>query len=359
MVFFLIALILIVFNNLEFAPEGNFFQSEYMDKNTTTSINGIFVILIVFSHYAQYANFEGIYDAPYLALREHLNQMVVATFLFYSGYGMMESLKKKGVLYLNKIPKKFITLLVKFDLAVCLFWLLGEILNLQYDYGFKSIVLSFTGWWSIGNSNWYIFVILVQYFLMWISFQGLRYTKKGVAYYLGILLFLALTIGFVFFMMKQGKGMYWYNTAILLPIGMVYSLIKNILEKIVMKNDAFFFLWCMLCSGMYVVLYFHRFKYGIEGYTLWACSFISLVLLTTMKIKIGNPVLEWFGKHIFSVYILQRIPMMILDYCGCIDSHRYMSLIIAIVTTALMAIIFEYATDKIIAAPKALLKKNG
>ena len=287
-----------------------------------------------------------VYDEPYLMLREHLNQMVVATFLFYSGYGMMESFKRKGTHYLKKIPTKFITLLLKFDFAVCLFWILGKMLGLQHDYGFKSVMYSFIAWRNLGNSNWYIFVILIEYVLLWMSFQGIRYKDERIMYCLSSVLFFFFTIGLVVFLMKKGVGMYWYDTAILLPAGIWYSLGKEKIEKLAMKNDHLFLLWCVLSCGAYIVLYFHRFKYGVEGYSLWAISFIVLVLLTTMKVKIGNPLLEWFGKHIFSIYILQRIPMMTLDHFGCIESHRYISLILVIVTTALLAVAFDYVTDK-------------
>ena len=203
MVFVLLVLMLIIFNRLEFAEEGKFFQNEYLDRNTTTAINGIFVVLVIFSHYAQYANFEGVYDEPYLMLREHLNQMIVATFLFYSGYGMMESFKRKGTHYLKKIPTKFITLLLKFDFAVCLFWILGKMLGLQHDYGFKSVMYSFIAWRNLGNSNWYIFVILMEYILLWIAFQGIRYKDERIMYFLSSVLFFFFTIGLVVFLMMN------------------------------------------------------------------------------------------------------------------------------------------------------------
>ena len=347
MVFFLVALTLVIFNKMEFAKENDFFHNEYMNKSTTTAVNGIFVILIIFSHYSQYADFQGMYDVPYLALKEHLNQMVVATFLFYSGYGMMEAFKRKGRAYLKKIPSKFITLLVRFDIAVCLFGILGKLLSLGIDYNPKLIVLSLLAWLNLGNSNWYIFVILVLYICIYVSFQGLRYSEKPNVYFLSTVALSVLTAIFVFILMKQDLGMYWYDTAMLLPFVMFYSLGKDRIERIVMRSDAVFFAWCVLFSVIYVILYFHRFDYGIGGYTLWAMSFIVLVLLATMKIKIGNPVLEWFGKHIFSVYILQRIPMIILDHFGFVDDHRYMCLILVLIITALLVVVFEQFTDKI------------
>lgn len=179
MVFFIVILMLIIFNEMEFAHENGFFRTEYVDKNTTTAVNGIFVILVVFSHYAQYANFEGIYDTPYLVLREHLNQMVVATFLFYSGYGMMEAFRKQAQGYLKKIPSKFFTLLLRFDIAVCLFGILGTGLDLGIDYNLKRILLSFIGWDNLGNSNWYIFVILMIYIYIYIIPRVTIFTKQN------------------------------------------------------------------------------------------------------------------------------------------------------------------------------------
>ena len=86
MVFFLIIILLIIFNQMEFA-KSNTFMDDYLSRPVTTAVKGIFVILIILSHWAQYVELGGIYDEPYLILKDHLNQMVVAMFLFYSGYG--------------------------------------------------------------------------------------------------------------------------------------------------------------------------------------------------------------------------------------------------------------------------------
>lgn len=40
-------------------------------------------------------------------------------FLFYSGYGIMESIKNKGEKYISTVPKKrILNVLVNFDIAV-------------------------------------------------------------------------------------------------------------------------------------------------------------------------------------------------------------------------------------------------
>jgi hypothetical protein len=60
-----------------------------------------------------------------------------------------------------------------------------------------------------------------------------------------------------------------------------------------------------------------------------------------MKISVYNSVLEWFGKHIFSVYILQRIPMILLASMGIGYSHRYFFLVISIAITILLSQLFD------------------
>ena len=90
----------------------------------------MFVILVIFQHWSQYVELNGIYDEPYLVLQAHLNQMIVAMFLFYSGYGMMESTKAKGIAYIKGIPgKRLLTVLVNFDIAVLIFFVVKSILG--------------------------------------------------------------------------------------------------------------------------------------------------------------------------------------------------------------------------------------
>lgn len=72
----------------------------------TTCVNGIFVIFVFLSHFCQYVDTSSMpYFQPYLFLRSHLVQLIVAPFLFYSGYGIMEHIKTKGNRYVNDIPR--------------------------------------------------------------------------------------------------------------------------------------------------------------------------------------------------------------------------------------------------------------
>lgn len=73
----------------------------------TTCIKGIFVVLIFLSHSCQYIDTKTLpFFRLYLLLGSILGQLIVAPFLFYSGYGVMEQIKDKGESYVDQMPKK-------------------------------------------------------------------------------------------------------------------------------------------------------------------------------------------------------------------------------------------------------------
>ena len=347
MAFFILFLLLIMFQEVKVA-DANGFMKDYLSKEKTNAIKGIFVILIIFSHYSQYVKLGGIYDKPYMILKNHLNQMVVSMFFFYSGYGMMEATKKKGFEYIKGIPvKRFFTVLLNFDIEIVLFLIVGWFLGKTYDI--KTILWSLIGWKSVGNSNWYIFAILGLYLIYFLAYFYLKwfekYGEKGC--YVGTILLTVGACAFVYFQMKVGRPGYAYNTIILLPLGCWYSLLKKPIEKLVMHNDFIYTFTAMVVFFVYYTSFGFRWKYGIEGYSIWAITFTLMVVLLTMKISFCNPVLSWFGNHVFSIYILQRIPMMILQYRGLAASHKYIFLIMAIISTIFLAMVFDYFTGKL------------
>ena len=75
---------------------------------------------------------------------------------------------------------------------------------------------------------------------------------------------------------------------------------------------------------------------------------ILLVLVVlSMKIKIGNRLLQFFGAHVFSIYILQRIPMLLLSHFGYQEGHPYRFVVACLAATLVLAVLFDFATDKL------------
>lgn len=161
-----------------------------LDKEQTTCINGIFVVFVFLSHFGQYE------VMPWNGILLAIGQLMVAPFLFFSGYGIMEQIQKRGVSYIDSMPRKrILKFYVHFCMALTIYLVLSFVLG--KGYSLSRILLSFTGWSSIGNSNWYVFAILVMYSIVYISFKCFKKQNLSICVLLTLLYIVV---------MKEAKG---------------------------------------------------------------------------------------------------------------------------------------------------------
>lgn len=328
--------------SMQFSKAGEF-NTDYIGRSDSGAVKGVFVALIFMSHFTQYIT-EGPYDAAYRLFQNHMNQMVVSMFWFYSGYGILESLRRKGRAYVVHFPvRRLLTVWIDFALVVCVYLAMyvadGKTLSpLQ-------IVYAVTGWKSFGNSNWFIFATLVLYICFFLAFIWIRDTADTRQIAAGLVLFTLLSVAFVYVEMKLGQPKYCYNTVILFALGGWYSLVRKAVEKVVMRNEILYFGTVLCVVGVYLLSYQRRWKYGIEGYTVWAVAFTVLIVLFTMKCSLRSNLLEWLGAYTFGVYVLQRIPMNLLSKYGYMETHKYSCFVLSLAATLLLAVGFRHFTD--------------
>lgn len=135
---------------------------DYIDKTQTTAIKGIFAGIIMFSHFRQYADLNNsAMDIIFNNSIGKIGQLMVVMFLFYSGYGIAVSSRNNPEYFKTFFRHRIIRTLLYFDIAI-LFFLLCNLFQGKI-YPLKQILLSFVGWESVGNSNWFVFAILYAY----------------------------------------------------------------------------------------------------------------------------------------------------------------------------------------------------
>lgn len=317
-------------------------DGSHLSKEQTGAVNGFFVLLVFLRHTVDYIS-AGPWDGIFRAVDSRLDQLIVVPFLFYSGYGIARSIRSKGQGYVSALPwQRLFKVWYHFALAVGLYALLG--LCLGKDYGWKRTLLSFTGWESIGNSNWYIFATLVMYLATWLSFT-LFHRQHGLA--AGALTVLA--VGYIL-LMKQTKGLWWYDTALVYPAGIWYGLYQERLEAPLKNRKAY--PWLALAAWCGIFLLCFKLQSGLVWREGMAVAFALAVLYGTMVFKVGNPILTFLGKYTFEIYILQRIPMIALR--GRFD-NKYLYLAVSLVLTLVFAVIFQ----KLLAALDGLIYRKG
>lgn len=318
---------------------GKEYNQEYLSVVRTQAVKGAFVLLVFFSHIGSYMTVARWRDALVMRLIAEVDQTMVAMFLFYSGYGVMESVRKKGAAYVAAMPKKrILDTLFRFDCAVVLFGILavlrGESLKIS------QVILSFVGWSTLGNSNWYIFAMLVLYTLTWIAFRtaGTECPLRAIA-----LVFLGTVLYMLILSNCTDKGLYWYDSVLCYMMGMLWSCFAGTTAEVCLHK---WIPWAvMILASVAAFGWFSMAEYTTLNRILRNLTFTLVMVLASMRVSSRNPILCWCGKHLFPLYILQRIPMIVLKDLGLAQDRQTLYIAACFVTTVAMVYPFEYAVD--------------
>ena len=301
---------LLVISRLKFRPKG--FYPDYLSLDTTNAVKGVFIALVFIKHATPYILNSGyvfddsVWSKLFLFIDAHVGQWIVAMFLFYSGYGVMQSVRKKGVEYIASIPRKrVLTTLANFDIAVALFALVS--LFTSSNYTLKHYLLSFIAWESVGNSNWYIFVIILCYLFVYVAFYGISVGKRLCRrMYVGEAIVCSLLLMLTAGLLSLVKPTWWYDTMLCFGFGIFYSILREPIESFFKR-----YYWLALFVSLILLVVLGGAK-GI-AYNFYSIAFCSFVVMLTMKLKLNNPVLIWTGRNLFPLYIYQRIPMIVFS----------------------------------------------
>ena len=309
----------------------------YIDREQSQMINGIFIILVFMRHFNQYVELNLVIELPFFYINRILGQLIVTTFMFYSGYGVMTSIMKNSC-YLEKMPRKrILRTLILFDIAICIYVIMNWCLGI--DMTWKQIVLSFLGWEGVGNSTWYIFAILMMYILTYVGFK----ISHG-----DLIRSLIITTAFVtayVFGVRQFKDSQYYNTVFCYVMGLWYAFSKRKIDERLLNSNS----WWLAVGGALttfsICAYFRDTNLIINQ--VYYLLFVLAIVLLSMRVKINNPVFLWCGQNLLGLYILQRIPMVICREYG-FTSKPYLCFFICVIVTTILTVVYrKYVIDKI------------
>lgn len=344
MILFYLILFCIPLYKLQFAGKG--FQQDYLSVQQTNVIKGIFIWIVFFNHITPYITqlspFTSPLDTSVFTVQKLLGQLIVVPFLFYSGYGVMLSIMKKPA-YLTSIPKKRIPVtFLNFAVAVLFF----VALNLTLDISMtpKQILLSLLMWDSVGNSNWYIFTICFCYFASYVAFSICKNPRKGLKLLTLILLVFAVGMSFV----KEG---WWYDTCLAYAAGSYFACYKERMEGLLRRHYA---AYITIFGGVILASLILKacIPDGLKYLAMNVCSvfFALFVVSVCFKVKLNSRLLEWSGKHLFPLYIYQRIPMTLLATVmggSLVVGYKYLYVVACMAIVILITTLYKYIAIKL------------
>ncbi len=331
MVFVYVALLVLALIGAKFSFKS-FNTKEYLSMDSTNAVRGVFMILIFLSHMMQYYVYTEEIDVLGGTVSRALGQMIVVMFMFYSGYGIGESVKRKGSAYIKSFPvNRVLKTWFHFAIGVLVYYVLSLILGLKYPAG--QVWLAFVGWTSIGNSNWYIFAVVILYIITWIAFSVAKknnYIAAGIA--------TALTVVYIV-VMYFFKENWWFDTVLCYAAGLWYSLGKEKIEKLLTKNN---FIWIIVFVACAVGWWYSHFCRTLPAMRiLEAVLFTLSVVMLSLKISIRCKPLVWIGKYTFEIYILMRIPMKLFGIWGLSAYNLYVYFAATLAATLVLSFIFS------------------
>lgn len=304
------------------------YHEDYMVPKYTTAIKGIFTVLIFYSHIRGYLSLSDHWsNSLYSTVFDYLGQLIVVMFFFYSGFGVWESQKKKSDYANTFFKRRILKTLLHFDIAILLFIVVQVFLPIHYTT--KDYLLCWIGWTSVGNSNWFIFVILGLYLIALLSLFFQKNFGQG-----GILLTAVLSACFwIWLRIIMRQPNWWVDTLAAFPLGMAFSQYKPALDQWLEKKSYHPVLAVLLSAIAFLIAY-KLVKIDIYGGV--SCLFCSLTALFSSFVKIGNPILDWLGKNAFTIYIIQRLPMIVFSQLG-INQYTALYIVLVLTTTLLLA----------------------
>lgn len=315
---------------------------DFLSPYDTKVVNGFFVALVFLSHCSQYITASGDSLHPYYVHVQNIhNQWVVTTFLAFSGYGVMLNLLTKGSRYLQTYPqKRLLKTLLNFDVAVAIYLVIAFLLGVSYNR--FQILGALVGLTSVGNSNWYIFSILIMYLATYISAIVWRdnYTAVIITVFLISLLFVIVAHG------VQLPSRF-VSTIFSYSCGMIVAFKKREILALFKEKRIGSFL--LIAFGIVIT-----YRYRMNDYIMNISSvlFVLFVIWMMAAFSFESSIFFFLGNHVFSIYVLQRIPMIVLsDIIGENAINPIVFVILCFVLTVGISVIFDrliYRIDKII-----------
>lgn len=332
---------------------------ELLPHDWTKTVNGVFIWLVIISHFGILNGLNEDSGSYYAWQLKILGQLIVTTFLFFSGYGLMVSIQRNQEQYLRelllrRLPRFWLTF------AACVILYAGVKVLLGMEVSMSQMLVALTGWGSMGPPSWYVFMVLLEYVLIWLVFRILG--QKGGA---RPLIILAITTMGVVYLLGEFKPRWWYNTILCMPAGMCFAWMKDKVQYILNSHNAM--VWIVI-AGLVLgghCIHFSAYRWGAHSPVLKyyagsimanagaVCFVLGIALaVASFAYRIPSPsfwvshFLKWCGgSALIYIFMLHNLPIMVVKTFGWGESHELLSFTLCASVTLLLAFAVETLTS--------------
>ena len=284
-------------------------DDSYLSIEKGRAFRGILALTVVCHHLAEKTG-----DSSLFHIFAFLGFLPVAYFFFLSGYGLQKSYAAKLNYRTTILKKRIPSVLVPYLFATGLYWLLN--LAEGESCSFADVLRSFAAGDPVARYTWYIVFVLLLYagfYLVTALYRGNNM--------MGVFWNLLLTLGLAVLFRKLGFSMFWYNSCLTYPLGVLWAMVEGKFLGFVQKR--FWLLTFLLIPAFGAVFLATMIlvdaSWVLVLYWLSGVLFTAVCLLLQMKVTFGNRLLRTLGDCSMEIYMLQGFFLTL--YRG---NHIYM-----------------------------------
>ena len=296
-------------------------ETAFFDRISSKEIQGGLAVFIIFHQTVVALDASGD-NAGDMRFFYYYGILAVAFFFFSSGFGLIKRWMTDENYIKGFMRRRIFTVLVPFFICNYIYLTDALLNNIAFrkHFGFGEVICSFFGIFLINNEMWFAVEIMILYVAFRVVFARVKKPLTGILIMTGVVLVM-MTIGLFSGHSETGvmsywfKGEWWYNTIFMFPLGMLYAYKEERINKVIRRA----FISILIASSVLAVLMDHVHRNLISKHIFWSeydgsanpvldkllglgqetvyeLVFLIFVLTLLSRIKIGNPVIRFFGK---------------------------------------------------------------
>ena len=314
-----------------------------LDKQSSNSIKGLFIILIVLVHTVGrwgWFPYKGTMVDELRAFHSIVGQLVVAPFFFVSGYGIICSIENKnnGEQYRKTIvTNKFLRIIIYSIICLIPYFIYCACLKQEHlvsDYFLAPIGLA-----SFGNENWFIFAILICYFLSAIVYF-INWKKRWIPL---VIMFVLIAVYITIQGIWNTSNSHEYDTIICFPLGMLIATYRQPIFRL-LKNRIIAVLVLAISLSLIIVLRWLTEYRGAPYLALMIiCDALLCIMFTALTriFTIQSKVLNYCSTCSFGIFFMHRLSLQFYKQVWRPENDNF-NYFIVIVTAFALGFMFHY-----------------
>ena len=348
-----------------FAAHDDFFAQSKMIKAAAC-------LFIILHHLTQKTTIYGNIDKGPIGIFNDMGYMLTAVFFFFSGYGLITSLFSKRDYLDSFLIKRLPSVLLPFWLVNIIYMLINRFVFGQRE-GIIEILKDFFGLQLVNGNGWFIIEITVIYLMFFVIFRLVKNRNAALAILcMAVLVIIpyVLTRGHKADGAKEAwfQGEWWGNSTVTFILGMLYARFKD-------AWDAFFkkhyypklVITAVLAVLMHIVAVIVNWSMGyyhgkmpsavrdavvtIIVQNIDTCVFVTLILLLSMKISLGNRFIRFISGSSLELYLIHGAVLELVFFkVDTEDVIRFaLVYVLSIIATAVIAPLLRFSVKRAIA----------